>query len=39
MRDAKIYRKLRQVQVNASYKGQREKRAKDAAEKAEQEKK
>lgn len=34
-RDAKVYRKLRQVAVNKKYKGLREKRAKEAAEKEE----
>lgn len=39
MTDVKVYRKLRQLRVNARHLGKREKRAKDAAEKAEQEKK
>lgn len=32
-KDAKVYRKLRQLIVNKKYKGKREKRAKEAAEK------
>ncbi len=39
MTDVKVFRKLRQLQVNQKYLGKREKRAKEAAEKAEQEKK
>lgn len=39
MRDVKIFKKIRQLHINMKYKGKREKRAKEAAEKAEQEKK
>jgi len=34
LKDLRVYRKLRQLQVNKNYKGIREKRAKEAAEKA-----
>lgn len=33
LKDVKVYRKLRQLQVNAKFVGKREKRAKEAAEK------
>ncbi len=33
LRDVKVYKKLRQLQVNARYIGKRQKRAKEAAEK------
>ena len=33
-KDAKIFRKIRQLSVNAKYQGRREKKAKEAAEKA-----
>lgn len=39
MTDVKVYRKLRQLIVNQKYKGKREKRAQEAKEKAEAEKK
>jgi hypothetical protein len=36
IKEARVYRKLRQLQVNAKHTGMREKRAKEAAEKAQQ---
>ena len=35
MQDAKVYRKLRQLIVNKKYKGKREKKAREAAEREE----
>ena len=39
LKEAKAYRKLRQIQINKKYKGKREKRAKEAAEKEAEKKK
>ncbi len=39
LRDARVYRRVRQLQVNKNYKGKREKRAKEAAEKEAEQKK